>query len=279
MAGGPRVRTAPLPPWPHYDDDEIDAVDAGPAIRQGQLLDRRRVPRVRATSSPPTTASRTRSPWPTARSRSSSPCGSSGSAPATRSSSRRAPSSPRRAASCCAGATPVFADVDRDSRNITAESIAAVLTDRARRRSSSSTSPAGRATCRDHGARPRARPEGHRGLRPGARRARSTGSSSARSATSAHSRSARTRSSRPAARAACCSTNDRDLWSRRLVVQGPRQELGRGLRRRPSARLPLAARELRHQLADDRDAGGDRPDAAGRSWTVGWRRVAITPPA
>ena len=35
LAGGPRVRTAPLPPWPHYDDAHVDA--ATRVLRSGKV--------------------------------------------------------------------------------------------------------------------------------------------------------------------------------------------------------------------------------------------------
>src|SRR6185295_18749961 len=35
VAGGPRVRTAPLPPWPHYDDGHVDA--ATRILRSGKV--------------------------------------------------------------------------------------------------------------------------------------------------------------------------------------------------------------------------------------------------
>ena len=228
VAGGPRVRTAPLPPWPHYDDDHVDAAtrilrsgqvnywtgDEVPPVR-GRV---RRVPRDRARgrAGQRHARARPRAADPRHRRR------------ATRSSSRPAPSSPRPAASCCAGATPVFADVDRDEPGHHRATRSRACSRRGRRRSLSSTSPAGRATWTgDHAARPRARLQGHRGLRPGARRAVSTGSSSGRFGDVGAFSFCQDKIITTGGEGGMLLTDDRDALVGRLVVQGPRQELGR----------------------------------------------------
>ena len=71
-------------------------------------------------------------------------------------------------------------------------------------------------------------------------------------------------------------TDDHAAVGARVVVQGPRQELRRGVQPRAPAGLSLAARVVRHQLAHDRDAGGDRPAPARQAAGAGSPRAGAT---
>ena len=113
----------------------------------------------------------------------------------------------------------------------------------------------------DHGAGRAARPEGDRGLRPGARRALPW---------------PQRRQHRPRGRLELLPGQDHDHRRRRrhghdqrrsavarhVGLQGPRQELGRGVRAPAPTRLSLAARGLWHQLAHAGAAGRHRPHPA-----------------
>ena len=123
----------PLPGWPAPGAEEIAAVTEVLRIRHAQLLDRRaRAARFEARVRRARSAARTRSRSPTARSRSSSRCARSASAPATRSSSPRAPSSRPRARSSPSARRPSSPTSTATARNLTAETVAAVLTERTR---------------------------------------------------------------------------------------------------------------------------------------------------
>ena len=54
------------------------------------------------------------------------------------------------------------------------------------------------------------------------------------------------------------TTDDGDLWSRMWSFKDHGKSWEAVYEREHAAGVPLAARELRHQLADDGDAGGDR---------------------
>ena len=58
------------------------------------------------------------------------------------------------------------------------------------------------------------------------------------------------------------TTNDKELWSKNVVVQRPRQKLRCRVPPRTRTRFPLVARKLRHQLAHDGNAGCHRPHPA-----------------
>ena len=210
LEGGAPVRTQPFAPWPHFAADEIAAVAA--VLRSGkvnywtgeqsQQFER---------DSPALSASNTRWPWPTARWRWSWRCMPW--AWARRRSRGSAKTFIASASSVVrAGATPVVADIDQDSQNITAETIEKVLTPRTK--AVVAVHLAGW-PCEMDEISPWQRSAGCRSLRTARNlSARATRAATpALSAISAHSPSARTRSSPPAAKAACWSPI-RALWER-----------------------------------------------------------------
>ncbi len=139
-------------------------------LRSGriELLDRDGGPRARDASTPPRSAARTRSRSRTAPSRSSSRSARLGVGPGDE---VVVPARSFIATASCAvavGATPVVADIDPEANNLTAETVAAVLTSRTARRDPRAS---GRLAGRHgpaHGAGRAARPPGHRGLRASA---------------------------------------------------------------------------------------------------------------
>ena len=160
-------------------------------------------------------------------------------------------------ASCVvnAGATPVFADVEPDSGNISAPTIGKVLTPRTK--AVICVHLAGwpcdmdpiMALADEHGFKVIEDCAQAHGARYKGRRVGSIGHVGAWSF-------CQDKIMTTGGEGGMVTTDDEALWSRDVVVQGPRQELGGGLRARAPAGLPLAARELRHQLAHARDAGG-----------------------
>ena len=198
---------------------------------------------------------------------------------ATRSSSRRAPSSPRPAASSRRGATPVFADVDRGQpehhrRDDRAGADAAHQGDHLR--------PPRRLALRhgsDHDARrARTRLRRDRGLRPGARRHATRAGRSARFGDVGAFSFCQDKIITTGGEGGMVTTDDDALWSR----LGPTRTTARAGRRSTSREHPPGFRWLhesvRHELAHDRDAGGDRPDPAAASWPNGSRRGGATRP-
>lgn len=156
-----------------------------------------------------------------------------------------------------AGAVPVFADVDRDSQNITAQTVQAVLTPRTRAvicvhlagwpcdmdPIMALANERGFYVIEDcaqaHGALYKGRPVG------------SIGHIGAWSF-------CQDKIMTTGGEGGMTTTNDSRLWSN-VVAEGPWKKLGRHLQTAAPARLPLVARKLWNQLADDRNAGGNRP--------------------
>ena len=150
-------------------------------------------------------------------------------------------------ASCIvnAGANPVFADVDLNSQNITAETIAAVLT------------PRTKAVIVVHLAGMPAEMDGIMEL------AEKHGLRVIEDCAQAHGATYKGRSVGSIGHVGAWSFCQRQrAVEQNVVVQRPRQKLRRGLPPPTRARFPLAARKFRHQLAHDGNAGRHRPHPA-----------------
>ena len=177
-------------------------------------------------------------------------------------------------ASCAVmrGAKPVFADVDRDSQNITAASIEQVVR-RARAPSSWCTWPVGPARWTPSWSWQEAGILRSSRIAPRRTAPCIEAAPSAASGFSAHFPFARTRSFRPAAKAVCwrrtTSRCGRALGPSRIMARATKPSIATIIRR-----ISLAARILRHQLAYDGDSGGHRPAATGETRRLVGRRRA-----